>query len=96
MRQERRFRPFLELPFPPETVEEIAGEIRRGRLLPEEEIHDARILAEAVLMNCGILLTSDEHLRSIEHEAMTLTLKRLDFAPPVIATPREIVRKFFR
>jgi hypothetical protein len=47
-------------------------------------------------MNCGILLTSDEHLRSIEHEAMILTLKQLDLAPPVIATPREIVRKFFR
>jgi predicted nucleic acid-binding protein len=96
LRQEHGFRPFVELPFSSETIENVAREIRRDGLLPAEEIHDSRILAEAVLLNCGILLTSDEHLRSIEHEAMTLTLKRLDLAPPVITTPREIVRKFSR
>ena len=66
------------------------------KLLPTEEIHDSRILAESSVLNCAILLTSDQHLRSIDHEAMTLVLKRLDLTAPVIATPREIVRKFFR
>jgi len=35
-------------------------------------------------------------LRSIDHEQMTLLLHPYQLAPPVIATPREIVRKFFR
>jgi hypothetical protein len=96
LRQEHRFRPLLELPFSPEVIENVAEEIRRDQLLPREEIHNSRILADAILFDCGILLTSDEHLRAIDRQAMTLTLNRLDLAPPVIATPREIVRKFFR
>lgn len=96
LREEPRFRPLLELPFPAETVEAVAGEIRRRRLLPPEEIHDSLILAEAAFLDCGILLTSDAHLRGIDHEALTLVLQPFDLLPPVIATPREIVRKFFR
>ena len=96
LRDEHRFRPLLELPLPPESAEELAEEIRRRRLLPAEEIHDSLILAESALLGCGILLTSDEHLRSIDHEQMTLLLHPYELAPPVIATPREIVRKFFR
>jgi predicted nucleic acid-binding protein len=96
LRDEHRFRPLLELPLPPDSAEELAAEIRRRRLLPAEEIHDYLILGETALLGCGILLTSDEHLRSIDHEQMTLLLHPYELAPPVIATPREIVRKFFR
>jgi len=45
---------------------------------------------------CSILLTSDEHLRGIDFERLTLALQAFDVAASVIATPREIVRKFFR
>jgi hypothetical protein len=95
LREDQPFRPLLELPFPADMVERTAEEIRNAQLLPVEEIHDSRILAEAVLLDCGILLTSDAHLRSIDHQAMTLILNSLDLLAPVIATPREIVRKFF-
>ena len=47
-------------------------------------------------LTCGILLTSDEHLRSIDHERLTLFLHPHELIPPVIATPRETVHKFFR
>jgi len=40
-------------------------------------------------------LTSDEHLREVDHERLTLVLNPFDLVPPVIASPREIVRKFF-
>lgn len=96
LREESRFRPLLELPYPAETVESVAQEIRRHRLLPVAEVHDSLILAEAALLDCGILLTSDAHLRGIDHEALTLVLNPFDLTAPVIATPREIARKFFR
>ena len=37
-----------------------------------------------------------EHLRGIDFERLTLELQAFDVPAPVIATPREIVRKFFR
>jgi len=42
-----------------------------------------------------VLLTSDAHLRGIDFARLTLELQSFDVAAPVIATPREIVRKFF-
>lgn len=95
LRNKDRFRPILELPFAPEKTGELAKEFRR-QLLPAEEVHDSLILAETVLLDCGILLTSDEHLRSIDHQQLTWLLNQRDLTAPVIATPREIIRKFFR
>jgi len=64
--------------------------------LPLEEVHDAIILAEIALLRCAMLLTSDAHLRAIEHQQLTWLLSAHDLPTPVIATPREIVGKFFR
>jgi predicted nucleic acid-binding protein len=96
LRNKNRFRPILELPFAPENAEKLAGEFRRRGLLPDEEVHDSLILAETVLLDCHILLTSDDHLRSLDHQQLTWLLNQHDLTAPVIATPREIVRKFFR
>ncbi len=75
-------------------VEQIAAKLCREKLIPNEEMNDALILAEAALLNCRILLTSDAHLRSIDHQQLTLLLQSSDVSVPLIATPREIVRKF--
>ena len=96
LRDEHRFRPLLELPFAPENAEELAKEFRARKLLPDEEVHDSLILAETILLGCGILLTSDEHLWGIDGEQLIWVLSAHKLAPPVIATPREIVQKFFR
>ena len=96
LRQPGRFRPLLDLPVPPALVEEVAREVRFRKLLPEEEVHDSLILAETAFAGCGLLLTSDEHLRAIDHEHLTLVLNAFELVPPVIATPGEIVKKFFR
>ena len=95
LREEQPFRPLLNCRFQRKRSNRLPEEIRHAHLLPKEEIHDSRILAEAALLDCGILLTSDAHLRSIDHQAMTLVFNSLDLSVPVIATPREIVRKFF-
>jgi len=96
VREQERFRPLLELACPQSLVVEVARALRLRGLLPENEIHDSLILAEAALLDCGLLLTSDEHLRGVDHEHLTLVLNPFELVPPVIASPREIMRKFFR
>jgi rRNA-processing protein FCF1 len=76
-------------------AERIAERIRDRELIPDEEVNDSLVLAESALLGCSILLTSDEHLRGIDFKRLTLELQAFDVAAPVIATPREIVRKFF-
>jgi hypothetical protein len=41
-------------------------------------------------------LTSDEHLREIDFQRLSFELASFEVGAPVIATPREIVLKFFR
>jgi predicted nucleic acid-binding protein len=91
-----RFRAMLDLPFPYDLLNRVADEMRQQGLLPTAEVHDARVLAEAAFLQCALLLTSDAHLREVDHELLSLVLRPFDLTPPVIATPREIVRKFFR
>src|SRR6266481_7112157 len=70
-------------------VERIARRLRDADLLPAEEVHDSVILAEASLLGCAVLLTSDAHLRGIDHSRLTWELNACDVSVPVIATPRE-------
>lgn len=79
----------------PGIAERIAERVRGRGLLPDEEVNDSLVLAESVLLGCSILLTSNAHLRGIDFERLTLELQAFDVVAPVIATPREIVRKFF-
>ena len=76
-------------------VERIADTVQEAGLLPAEEYNDGLILAEAALLNCTILLTGDAHLRGLDFQRASLELKAFDVEMPVIATPREIVAKFF-
>ena len=90
------FEPLNLVPVGHGIVERIAEEIRREDLLPTEEKNDSLIVAESALLECRILLSGDAHLRGVDFQRLTLLLKDFDVAAPVIATPREIVRKFFR
>ena len=77
-------------------VSRIAERLREQRLLPAEEVNDSLFVAEAAVLGCSLLLTSDEHLRGIDFERLSFELNTFEVTAPVIATPREIVRKFFR
>ena len=57
--------------------------------------NDGLILAEAGLLGCAILLTGDAHLRGLDFQRASLVLKAFDVEMPIVATPREIVSKFF-
>jgi predicted nucleic acid-binding protein len=77
-------------------VATIGSRLRADNLLPEEEEHDALILAESGLLACSILLTSDAHLRGIDFQRLKLLFQDFHVTAPIIATPREIVKKFCR
>jgi predicted nucleic acid-binding protein len=77
-------------------VAKIAERLLQAALLPAAEANDAQILAESAALGCSMLLTSDDHLRAVDFQRLTFELARFDVVAPLIATPREIVRKFFQ
>ena len=77
-------------------VDRIADRLLQAALLPSTEANDAHILTESAALGCFILLTSDEHLRTVDFQRLSFELASFDLSTPIIATPREIVRKFFR
>ncbi|MCX8092426.1 MAG: type II toxin-antitoxin system VapC family toxin [Verrucomicrobiae bacterium] len=79
-----------------EAVARIAARIRAKGLLPAQEVHDSLILVESAALSCGLLMTGDRELRAVDFQRLVLELGAFDLVAPVIATPREIVREFFR
>lgn len=98
LRQHRAlgFRVVNFIPLGLDQLERIAERLRHQGLLPEEEVHDSEIIVEAAALDCALLTSSDAELAGIDHEMLTVELSRFDLTAPVIATPREIVKKFFR
>lgn len=98
LRQHRRwgFELVHTVPLGNAYVGQIAERLRQASLLPSAETNDAHILAEAAALSCSILLTSDEHLRGMDFLALSFELAAFDLTAPIIAMPREIVRKFFQ
>jgi hypothetical protein len=95
LRRNWKFEPVDLMPVEHGIAERAAERLRGEGLLPTEEINDSLILAESALLGCAMLLTSDSHLRDLDFQAASLALKAADLDAPVIATPREIVAKFF-
>lgn len=89
-----RFRPLDFIPVGHGIVEAVAAKLRGKHLIPEKEINDSYILAEAALANCAILITSDEHIRSADPTLLSLILKSCDVSVILVRTPAEIVRQF--
>jgi rRNA-processing protein FCF1 len=89
-----RFRPLDFIPVGHGIIETVAHKLRGEGLIPEREINDSFILAEAALANCTILITSDEHLRAADPTLLSLALKACDVQAIIVRTPREIVRQF--
>lgn len=90
------FEPIRTTPLSNTYVEAIVERLLHKALLASSEANDALILAESVVLGCFILLTSNEHLRAIDFQRLSFELAAFDLTAPVIATPPEIVRKFFR
>lgn len=87
--------PINLLPVGHGIVERVAEALRAAGLIPAPEVNDSQLVVEAALMGARLLLSGDEHLRGVDFERLTIELQKFDLTAPVIATPREIVRKFF-
>jgi predicted nucleic acid-binding protein len=76
-------------------VNNAAEEARRLGLIPYEERNDARIIAEAAILNCILLVTSDSHLLAADYRRLSVLFRQLDLPAPVIASPEDLLRRFF-
>jgi predicted nucleic acid-binding protein len=89
------FRPVNCVPVGHGIVEETARKIRAAGLLPEEEINDSFIIAESALAHVTLLISSDSHLKNIDHRKLKAILDRCDLTDTVITSPWKIVHDFF-
>ena len=90
------FEPVNFLPVEFGITEQVAARLRRNSLLPETEVNDSFILAEAALLGCGLFVSSDSHFIALDFQHLTLELKASDVSVPAIASPQDIVHKFYR
>lgn len=90
------FQPVNCVPVGHGIVEQIGRTLRQKGLIPESEVNDSYVVAEAALVGASILLSSDAHLKDIPYEALKLVLDAADVPAPLIASPWKIVHQFFR
>jgi predicted nucleic-acid-binding protein len=76
-------------------VEQIGRKIRVCGLIPDEEIHDSFIVAEAALYGATMLVSSDAHIKDIDQKILKIELDASDVHCPLIASPWKIVNTFF-
>lgn len=95
IRQPWGFIPINCVPVGHGIVEETARKIRASGLIPDEEVNDSFVIAEAALANATILLSNDGHLKNINQGALKTILEKCDISPLIIFSPWKIVRDFY-
>jgi len=90
-----KFVPVNFIPAGHGVTDRIAARLRARGLLPEEEVNDSLILAEAALAEVTLLVSSDAHIRDIDYTALKIELDACDVSTPLIAAPAKIVKSFF-
>ena len=71
---------------------EFSRDLIRSGFLPEGEYNDGLILAETACMEIPILVTSDDHLPSIEQKALLAKFKERSLSPALPIAPWKIAR----
>jgi predicted nucleic acid-binding protein len=73
-----------------------AAALLEAELLPPGERNDAAVIAQAAVLECALLVSEDSHLHGIDRRRLKAVLAACDLTSPLIASPREIVRRFYR
>ena len=79
-------------------AEQISFKLRSLGPLPDEEENDGLIIAEAALLGCQLLLSSDHHMIEAQQHPRfrgILEESEVDGDGIVIGSPRTIVRRFY-
>jgi len=76
------------------TARNIANKLIEQEIVPPEERNDALILAEAAVLGCQLLISSDSHLRDVDPARLALALGACSMPMVVIRKPDDIVRMF--
>jgi hypothetical protein len=89
-----KFRPVAAVGMPNAYAASIADDLRRDGLPPDEEKNDALLVGESAILGAQMLLTSDGHLLDLDFGKAAAIVSSYGFALPVVAEPRDIVKKF--
>jgi predicted nucleic acid-binding protein len=73
---------------------EFSNFLRLNGAIPESEVNDGRILAEASLGEAALLVSSDSHLISIDPDDLRMYFIARDLAPVPVTTPVKVLRFF--
>jgi hypothetical protein len=87
----------LPLDLPPESdaiADEFSRLLRRTGAIPDSEVNDGIILAEASLGEAALLVSSDSHLIMIEPDDLRMYFMARDLTPIPVTTPHKILRFF--
>ena len=79
-------------------VEQIGLTLRLKNVLPNEETNDGYVIAEAALLGAKILLSADAHMLDAQKHPLFRKILRdsdVDGDDLVVASPRQVVRRFF-
>ena len=90
------FAPMSFIPVGRGIVVEIARRLRSEGIIPEQEVNDSLIVAEAALAGATLLLSSDAHVKDIEYVRLKFALDSADVDTPLIASPWKVVHEFFQ
>src|SRR5665213_711527 len=73
------FQPINYIPAGHGIVEQIGRKIREKGLIPEEEVHDSNLIAEAALCGATILVSSDSHIKNIDQQMLKIQLDAVSY-----------------
>lgn len=76
-------------------VESAATALWHSGQLPFSERNDAFILVEAAVLECMLLVSHDSHLLGLRQRELKNMLRRFQLTPPIIASPGQIIKKFY-
>lgn len=91
------YQPLNLIPVGHGIVQSIGFKMRAAGIIPDDEVHDSEIIAEAALIDCTVLLSSDHHL--LEAQAgglLSAFLDGQDVTKITIGSPRMIVSRFMQ
>jgi hypothetical protein len=76
------------------TARSVANKLLDQGVIPAWERNDALILAEAAVLGCQLLISSDSHVRDADAARLALVLHECQMPVVIVRKPGDIMRLF--